>query len=236
MSLTKYLAVARLSSNEANNKHAIISDAAADNNDPDLKQYRKHINDIMKKGASRISAGKRIRLTSEENNYDLYITAYPYDGEEKAAFFVIVDTKFGVDASISKLFEEYKEGFFKLVDAKTIGSAKAKGKAHKKTEAFLQQILVKYGSSKLDGVKNQVDEIKGVMVDNINVVLRNVETLEDLEGKAENLQRQGQVFADNATTLKSKQKWAYYKSNMMIAGVVLVIIGILALVIWALTA
>jgi hypothetical protein len=44
--------------------------------DPNLKAYKKQVGAIMVKGASRISAGKRIRLTSEDNQSDLYVTAY----------------------------------------------------------------------------------------------------------------------------------------------------------------
>ena len=35
----------------------------------------------MVKGASRISAGKRIRLTSDDNQSDLYVTAYYSDDD-----------------------------------------------------------------------------------------------------------------------------------------------------------
>jgi hypothetical protein len=36
------------------------------------------------------------------------------------AFFVIVDPKFGSHLSISNVFDDFKEGFFSRVDARTI--------------------------------------------------------------------------------------------------------------------
>lgn len=38
-------------------------------------QYKSHVKAIMSKGASKLTPGKRIRLTSDNNDYDLHVVA-----------------------------------------------------------------------------------------------------------------------------------------------------------------
>jgi len=79
MGLVKFLAVGRLVKNKdgefEENQHQIIALLAENKDDPTYKAYRTHVKQIMNKGASKLKPNRRIRLTSDGNDYDLHVMA-----------------------------------------------------------------------------------------------------------------------------------------------------------------
>ena len=67
------------------------------------------------------------------------------------------------------------------------------------------------GGAKLQEVSLQVDEVKSVMVDNINKVLDNADSLSVVETKSEGLRLGAQTFQRQATEVKNILWWRNFK-------------------------
>ena len=53
--------------------HQVIAEKLVNDKDPFAQQYKTSVRQIMDKGASKFTTGKRLRLTSDANNYDLHV-------------------------------------------------------------------------------------------------------------------------------------------------------------------
>lgn len=83
---------------------------------------------------------------------------------------------------------------------------------------------------KLSEVMNQVDSVKSVMHDNIQVVLSNTEKMEVVEQKTNDLNEQAKVFRNTGRKLRKAMWWKNVKLTIAIGlCVVLVILIILAI-------
>jgi len=229
--LTKFLAVARIGMESDGSlnpeKHAIIAYLAADDKDPNLKSYRKHTSQVMKKGANKMQEGKRIHLTSED--YALYITVakVPNHSHQLLAFFAIVDLNFGVAHTIGKLYDDFKGNFFKQVTSSQIMSAKANGAVHKKTQGLMRDICQKYGSNKIKKITKQVEEVKNIMNQNIDTALGNAAALDDIQTQAAALDDMAGSYLTNAKRTNRNMCMQAFKAKAIFAGVFLVLVGVI---------
>ena len=78
-------------------------------------------------------------------------------------------------------------------------------------------------------VMREVDQVKGVMSDNINQAMNNLESTEVLNEKASEMKAQSNMFNKQAKTAKNQMWWKNMKLNIIIAAVVLLII---AYIVW----
>jgi hypothetical protein len=76
-----YLGVGRLHKSEAGEfiegQHSIVACAVHPSVAASEHEYRTHVEQIMDKGATKLKPDKRIRLTADDNNYDLHVLAEP---------------------------------------------------------------------------------------------------------------------------------------------------------------
>lgn len=79
-------------------------------------------------------------------------------------------------------------------------------------------------------VMREVDQVKGVMSDNINQAMNNLESTEVLNEKASEMKAQSNMFNKQAKTAKNQMWWKNMKLNIIIAAVVLLII---AYIVWS---
>jgi len=230
MALVKYLAVGRLAKGKDGNfiedEHQIIASASHDKDDPAAKGYKNHVKQIMTKGAQKLKPNKRIRLTSEPDEYDMHVTADLLENKEDQiiVFFAVTTVSFGQTHNIAKLFEEFKTQLYQTNDAASIMSAKSNGTVHKNCQTFMASLIKKYGSNKLAEVQARVEEVKTVMRDNVDKTLENVEKLEDLEQKSETIENSARQFDKNAGGLKSSMRWRYIKLTIIIALVIIAVL------------
>eukprot|EP00300_Choanocystis_sp_HF-7_P039470 c58263_g1_i1.p1 GENE.c58263_g1_i1~~c58263_g1_i1.p1 ORF type:complete len:102 (+),score=9.39 c58263_g1_i1:61-366(+) len=82
-------------------------------------------------------------------------------------------------------------------------------------------------TQKVKDVRQQVDEVTGIMRDNIDQVLKNQENLNNLEMKTDHLKEDASQFRKQATTLKRDQWWKNMKLNLIIFAIFVVIILII---------
>ncbi|KAJ3272838.1 hypothetical protein HK104_004383, partial [Borealophlyctis nickersoniae] len=79
-------------------------------------------------------------------------------------------------------------------------------------------------SSKSAAVQNQVDEVIGIMHNNIEKVMARGEKLESLQNKTDDLQQGALQFKRGATKVRRQMWWKDLKLKLIIAGVVIVIL------------
>eukprot|EP00964_Phaeocystis_antarctica_P075073 scaffold46291_cov67-Phaeocystis_antarctica.AAC.2 len=78
-------------------------------------------------------------------------------------------------------------------------------------------------------VSQQVDEVKSVMHENIELILRRGEDLETLEARGEGLSQLAQHFKAQATKAKRFQMWQHAKFGAVVGGAVTVGVAVLVL-------
>jgi len=234
MGLVKFLAVGRLVKNKdgdfEENQHQIIALLAENKDDPtSYKAYRTHVKQIMNKGASKLKPNRRIRSTSDGNDYDLHVMADLLENKDDQVivFFAVTDVEFGKTHSVAKLLEEFKSEFYKVNDASSVKIAKQNGPVNKSCQTFLAQLIKKYGTNKVADVQQKVEEVKNVMKDNVNRTLENVEKLEDLESKSETIENSAKQFEKGARGINLSMRCRYYKMTAIIALLVIAILLII---------
>jgi len=234
MGLVKFLAVGRLVKNKEGefeeNQHQIIALLAENKDDPtSSKAYRTHVKQIMNKGASKLKPNRRIRLTSDGNDYDLHVMADLLENKDDQVivFFAVTDVEFGKTHSVAKLLEEFKSEFYKVNDPSSVKIAKQNGPVNKSCQSFLVQLIKKYGVNKIADVQQKVEEVKNVMKDNVNRTLENVEKLEDLESKSETIENSAKQFEKGARGIQLSMRCRYYKMTAIVALLVIAILLII---------
>ncbi|KAI7895698.1 synaptobrevin-domain-containing protein, partial [Mucor mucedo] len=83
------------------------------------------------------------------------------------------------------------------------------------------------GNNKTTRVQQQVDEVVGIMQENIDKVMQRGERLDDLRGKTEDLQATAGHFRRGANQVRKRMWWKDLKWKIIIAVTILVILGII---------
>jgi len=86
-------------------------------------------------------------------------------------------------------------------------------------------------NQKLVTTQKQVDEVVGIMRQNMDKVIERDTKLSDLDNRAESLQAGAAQFESNAGKLKRKMWWQNCKMWVILIVVILIIIAVI--VIWA---
>ncbi|KAJ3085565.1 hypothetical protein HK102_014041 [Quaeritorhiza haematococci] len=74
--------------------------------------------------------------------------------------------------------------------------------------------------NKTTAVQQQVDEVVGIMQDNIHKVMQRGEQLDTLQNKTENLQNSSMQFKKGASRVRKQMWWKNMKMNLIIGGVI----------------
>jgi len=82
---------------------------------------------------------------------------------------------------------------------------------------------------KVKQVQAQVEEVKGIMHQNIEKVIERGDKIENLQEKTDELQNSAQQFKKSTTKLKRQMWWKNMKLNLIIAFIVIAILLILIL-------
>lgn len=90
-------------------------------------------------------------------------------------------------------------------------------------------------ADKIRQVTLQVDQIKDIMLENIDKILTRGEKLEDIDGKAEDLQNQSRLFSKTSKTLKCQLIQQNMCLTITIISIIVMILLIVAIMIWQFT-
>lgn len=84
------------------------------------------------------------------------------------------------------------------------------------------------GNSRLSEAQKDVEEVKGIMLDNLNKAEERSGKLKELETRADDLLVKGKAFSKTATKVKQKKRWENIKYKVVIAAVAAaVLLGII---------
>jgi len=254
ISLLRFLAVGRLVvgsdgrwSNDG--KHQLLCFQSAPN-DNSVKSYKAHIKAIMNKGASKLQAGKRIRLTSDNNDYDLQVLADHINDNDTnndetgtasnsqqiqptLIFFAVTDPSFGKHHPVSSLLKDFKLQFYDTFSSKDLTDTQDTNSYQKAAQPFLSKLFSLYSVSRLYDVQVKVDRVKHVMKENVEKALNNVEHLEELEVKSEQFQEHAKQFNKNSNKLKNMFRCRYYKITALLFLLVCAVVGYIIYAIYA---
>jgi len=84
-------------------------------------------------------------------------------------------------------------------------------------------------TDKLAQVNFQVEEVQGLVRNNIAKAIERGASLEDLESNSERLESSSQLFSRGATSLRRQQQWRFWRNTLIIVFIVAVII---VLILW----
>lgn len=233
-SLVRYMAVGRLAKvggEFVEGKHQIIAFMLCDNTDPAAKNYKDHARQIMNKGSHKLKPGKRLRLTSDDDDYDLHVMSDLLDDNDQKVivFFVVTDPDFSQAHSIGRVFEDFRSRFLSTNHPKDITKAKSGGSVNKASQGLMMDLATKYGSRKLADVQDQVEEVTIVMKDNLRQALTNVDNLQEMEAKSDRFEAKSKQFEKSAVNLKKMMKCRLYKMNAIMALLVIAIVAYIVL-------
>ena len=82
-------------------------------------------------------------------------------------------------------------------------------------------------NSKVTELQAQVEEVTDVMKKNIDSVLERGEKIENMHERADKLEKQAKLFKRNAKKLAWHQRLKYYKLQLTVGGVVLLVLAII---------
>jgi vesicle-associated membrane protein 7 len=81
-------------------------------------------------------------------------------------------------------------------------------------------------------VMREVESVKGVMSDNINHAMSNLESTEALNNATEEMRAQSSMFNKQAKTAKNKMWWKNMKLNLVVGLIAVAIIGYIVHSVW----
>ena len=84
------------------------------------------------------------------------------------------------------------------------------------------------GQDKVDKVRAEMDDVKNVMVDNIEKVLKRGEKIELLVDKTDNLNQQSIRFKKHSSQLKHAMWWQNARLMIFVGVVVVVVVSFIA--------
>ena len=116
-----------------------------------------------------------------------------------------------------------KENIPLMIDSKT-------GKLNKQGRQQLKEIIedfVKNKSNKIQGIQNEVEEVKNTMKNNIKNMYQNVEHVENMEKKAIELKKGAEEYNNSAVKLKRATCWSNFKWLIILIAVIVLLIIII---------
>ena len=182
------------------------------------------IQSVCQKVLSSDKVGEYSRLTITDRE----VGTVHYDSDESCVYMAVTATDYP-QRHIFKLLEEVKKDF--LSNHRAQLSTAGENALAKAAKRWMGSLCSKYDNlesiDKVRGVMAQVDEVKGVMHENVNKMLENHAKLEDLDDKAEELRNEAGTFKKGATKLKNRMWWQNCKLTLIIFILFLVVIAII---------
>jgi len=80
-------------------------------------------------------------------------------------------------------------------------------------------------------VKAQVEEVKGIMTQNIEKVMERGERLEDLITQTEDLEAHGRTFARTATNVRRKMWWKNWRMTACLVSIAILVLAVIILIV-----
>jgi len=163
--------------------HEIVGSYLYSPDDPSGTAYGTQVVDIMRKGARKLIPDKRIRLTSEQNDYDLHVVADAFAGDKTniVVFFAVTDNEFSKHHSVSSLLNDMKTELYKEVEATDLLKP-ATDTVREKIGTLLTEVASRYVTQPGD-IKKSIQEAKDELARQIDQVADRVESEDQKRGE-----------------------------------------------------
>ncbi|KAJ1639803.1 synaptobrevin-domain-containing protein [Pavlovales sp. CCMP2436] len=170
--------------------------------------------------SNRIMDHPRLTITDKEVGTLHYIT-------DRLAIYIVITSPEYPQRTAFKLLDELKARFTTNF-GDVLVEATENGLTSKAKRTMLDLCALYDDIARVDkthGVQAQVDEVKGLMHENITHLLATHENLEVLEDKTDALRTEAQTFQRQATDLKRVMLWRNLKLKLIIVVIVLCVVG-----------
>lgn len=209
----RYVAVARLT-----DRVPVAEYAAIDSREVPTKLLDEKLEKVLRSG--RVEEHTRLTITDRE------VGSIHYDSDPVCLYLVVCAREYQQRNAFKFLGEVRRE--FDASFGNDVQTARQSGLSRPAKE-LLRSLCEKYNSvqnvDKVAAVSLQVEEVKGVMQNNIQNVLRNQENIETLLDQTDTMKNEATGFQRSANRAKDKMWWKNTKMQIIIVVLVLIIIG-----------
>jgi len=179
------------------------------------KKIRNHLKAIMKKGSSKLTPGKRLRLRNDEDGYDVHILSDAIDDPTISPpvtliFFILTIPDFNKYYSIANVLRDYKAATYTSADNQLLAIAKPSATTNAAVNPIFTRIMLQYASSPLKTVESKVAAVKTIMTNSVAKALNSVEHLEEMEEQSERMEEHSRQFQKKSTAYKAVHKRSYW--------------------------
>lgn len=214
-----YVAVARLS-----DRVPLAEYAAVDTRELPAKLMDDKLDKVLR--SNRTSQHHRLTITDRE------VGAIHFDSDPVCLYFTICAREYQQRTAFKLLGELRRE--FDARFGNDVHNARHSALSKPARDMF-KGLCEKYNSvgnvDKVAAVSLQVEEVKGVMQNNIQSVLRNQENIETLLDQTDTMKNEATGFQRSANRAKEKMWWKNVKLQIVIVILVLIIIAAIVIAI-----
>lgn len=173
----------------------------------------------------------RLTFQNPESHTNIH---YEYFTNTQNLYLVVTPEAYKQSHAFSFLRE--LSGTFEKMHAATFPTANAHSLTRSSYKLFIQLVSKYQYPDELDkvaAVSEQVEQVKGIMQDNINNVMTNNENLEDLVQNTENMGREASEFQRGAQAVRRQMSWRNKRVLVTaLAGLALFVAAIACFVTW----
>jgi len=126
--------------------------------------------------------------------------------------------------SVAGLLKDVKQGFFSSVDSSTLWQG---GSVQRECQHYFARLSLHYASSPLLKVEAKTEAVREVMASSVARALSSVETLEDMDEKAEVFEDKSKTFFKRTEAVKVQERSKYRKLTILLVLGVLAVVGYL---------
>lgn len=165
--------------------------------------------------------------------------SFPYDGN---LYSFVVDGCFAFGVVGAEGKKQLAFGFLEKVRGefmRDVGISGADARAGgldatfgKRVKYWMDLCIANPDDSKLSGLQRKVDDIKTIMLGNIEEVIRRGEKLQDLDARADALSFEADKFKSSGTALRKRMWWQKTKWQVIAGSAALIILAIIILIIY----
>ncbi|KAG8458737.1 hypothetical protein KFE25_012935 [Diacronema lutheri] len=170
--------------------------------------------------SNRVTDFPRLTITDKEVGTLHYVT-------DRLAIYIVITSSEYPQRTAFKLLDELRARFTSQF-GDVLVEAPENGLTGKAKRTMLELCALYDDIARVDkthGVQAQVDEVKGLMHENITHLLATHENLEVLEDKTDALRTEAQTFQRQATDLKRVMLWRNLKLKLIILVIILCVVG-----------
>lgn len=189
--------------------------------DHNLAQYNNAVQEVLSAPdfVQKVTPGSRYRLVGEVNSFNftvdgngrVYIVITVTDYPERLAF-----------AMINELIPQFSKDLGSRAD--TCAENGLKGASKKIFSALADEYDDPSNKDKISRVRDQVEDVKSIMHNNIQGMLHNLDDASKIDQDAQVLQEQAAKFQQQAKTIKRREQWKNWKLTLVIVAVVVLVL------------